>query len=414
MVSMSSGSDAGLGQQFERLKEAIASHNRRGDLQGLFACHVLSECPIAGIVWIVTCDDEEWLKTTFDRSNVYHLASLGYSIHISKKSSSEVSTRFIDSLELIKGRNHFSGSHLSFPFQPVTFLGIALGVKSLDDSSKKQKYSDWLLSVLKERANRGSISDFHDIFYRYIESRLSDQAANIVKVEHRNLLEDLSFIEWGRSRGHFVVTGTPDWLEQSRNRIVQLFVRADVAKMEPEYLPLVCFSAESAVSRIVDTLVTTPSHLSALLKAFPAAMKRWRYDEGKTSAPVRWAVKSEREVQDILWLILRPCFRDLIDEETLPKLGHSAYKPDFAIPSLRTLLEVKYVRKRGDFKGVEKEILEDSVAYLTNTKDYDRLIVFIYDHSCSVQEHEETIRSLRKVPNIDDVVVVARPSQLPP
>jgi hypothetical protein len=32
-----------------------------------------------------------------------------------------------------------------------------------------------------------------------------------------------------------------------------------------------------------------------------------------------------------------------VDEETLPKLGHSTYRADFGIPSLGILIEVKYV-----------------------------------------------------------------------
>jgi len=42
--------------------------------------------------------------------------------------------------------------------------------------------------------------------------------------------------------------------------------------------------------------------------------------------------------------MLRPVFDDLVDEETLRKLGHSTYRADFAIPSLGLLIEVKYAR----------------------------------------------------------------------
>jgi hypothetical protein len=58
----------------------------------------------------------------------------------------------------------------------------------------------------------------------------------------------------------------------------------------------------------------------------------------------------EREVQDILWLILRPVFDDLVDEETLHTVGHSTYRADFGIPSLGLLIEVKYARMASDFK----------------------------------------------------------------
>ena len=130
--------------------------------------------------------------------------------------------------------------------------------------------------------------------------------------------------------------------------------------------------------------------------------------------PIHWPIVSEREIQDILWLILRSVFDDVVDEETLPKFGHSTYRADFGIPSLRLLIEAKYTRQASDFKKIEKEILEDTVAYLLHTKErYDRIIVFIYDHSSSVQEHSVTKNALLMLPQVKDVIIVSRPSQLP-
>ncbi len=101
-----------------------------------------------------------------------------------------------------------------------------------------------------------------------------------------------------------------------------------------------------------------------------------------------------------------------MDEETLPKLGHSTYRADFGIPSLGILIEVKYVRKSSDFKEIEKQVLEDSVAYLNGITAYREIVVFIYDESASVQEHDTTASSLRGIDHISDVIIVSRPSQL--
>jgi len=152
-----------------------------------------------------------------------------------------------------------------------------------------------------------------------------------------------------------------------------------------------------------------------ILRRFEAALRRWRWDDSsKMKRPITWPITSEREVQDIVWLILRSVFDDVVDEETLPKLGHSTYKADFGIPSLRLLIEAKYCREASDFKKIEKEIMEDAVAYLIHIKDrYDRILVFIYDHSSSVQEHAVTAIALRELPGIEDVIIVSRPSQLP-
>jgi len=413
MVLMTTIIGTSIGKQFERLKTSISGFNRKGDLQGLFSCHVLSGSPEFDINWTVTCDDKDWLDTKYNKGNLYHLAALGYSIYISEKDYQQAQFRFLQSLEVIKKRNHFNGSHMSFPFQPITFLGMVLGVKSISDNAQRHRHIDWLISVLNERKQRGKITSFHSIFYKYIESQLDDRVVTIDNVKSFTSLEDLSFIEWGRRMGCFQLPEQPEWLDKSRDSIIHLFVRIDLDKIDPMYSSLIWFSANKAVSKSVDDIIVSPSHLSALLNRFPSAMKRWRYNDNKLKDPIKWLIKGEREVQDIVWLMLRPYFEDLIDEESLPKLGHSAYKPDFAIPSLSTLLEVKYVRKKADFKKVEKEILEDSVAYLAKTKQYKRLLVFIYDHSCSVQEYEETRRDLINVKNIADVIIVPRPSQLP-
>ena len=142
-------------------------------------------------------------------------------------------------------------------------------------------------------------------------------------------------------------------------------------------------------------------------------MKRWRWDGDELQKPIRWQVTQEREVQDILWLILRSYFPDVVDEDALPKLGHSTYKADFGIRSLKLIIEAKFATTKDDFKKIEKEVQEDCIPYLRDLR-YESLIVFIYDDSASVQEHDTTRRALMEIPGIVDVVIVSRPSQLPP
>ena len=76
------------------------------------------------------------------------------------------------------------------------------------------------------------------------------------------------------------------------------------------------------------------------------------------------------------------------------------------------LIEVKYIYKKTEFKKIEQEIMVDSVAYLSKTQDYDKIIVFIYDESSSVQEHGTTKNDLMKIDGIEDVIIVSKPSQV--
>ena len=142
-----------------------------------------------------------------------------------------------------------------------------------------------------------------------------------------------------------------------------------------------------------------PRHVVAILDNFEAAMKRWRWDGDELQKPIRWPITQEREVQDILWLILRSYFSDVVDEDALPKLGHSTYKADFGIGSLKLIIEAKFATNKEDFKKIEKEVQEDCIPYLRDLR-YESLIIFIYDDSASVQEHDITRRSLLEIPGI--------------
>jgi len=83
----------------------------------------------------------------------------------------------------------------------------------------------------------------------------------------------------------------------------------------------------------------------------------------------------------------------------------------FGIPSLKLIIEAKFAYSKDDFKKIEKEIQEDAVPYLRDIR-YETIIVFIYDASASVQEHDVTKGTLLQIPGVSGVVIVSRPSQL--
>ncbi|HEV2779253.1 MAG TPA: hypothetical protein VGX25_07610 [Actinophytocola sp.] len=164
-----------------------------------------------------------------------------------------------------------------------------------------------------------------------------------------------------------------------------------------------------------DQTLLSRTHLSLLLKRFPAAMRRWRWDDDdRVKEPIRWPITSEREIQDILYLILRSVFDDVNDEDPNPKVGHASTRSDFGIPSLRLLVEIKYIYAgpAAEFKKIEQEVMTDSVAYLQRATHYDEIVVFIDDSTASVEHHDLTRDALTKVPGIADVIVVSRPGVL--
>ncbi len=78
------------------------------------------------------------------------------------------------------------------------------------------------------------------------------------------------------------------------------------------------------------------------------------------------------------------------------------------------LIEVKFARAAADFKTIEKEVLQDIEPYRRLPERYREILVFIYDDSCSVQEHDTTRRALRSLQGVAEVLIVSRPSHLPP
>lgn len=400
-----------INSQCKKLKEVIASHNTQGDIYGLFAHHVLRNIKEFGIKWQVICDNE-WLEKSFDEKNVYNIACLGYSINVNGVNGA-AKERFVKAFHLLKQRDHFKGSHVSFPFQPSTFLGLILGVKKITDETWRKRSIEWLTGILDKRIEIGQIPSFHDLFYKYIRHYLTGQKIQIRDFSSYSSIEELSVLEYTLKRNIFQTSNQKEILQEIRKELLKQLIASELEEVTAEKAAIIWAAADESITKEIDNLLISPSFVSSILSRFQDAMKRWRYDSDKLSNPVKWPVNEEREVQDILWLILRSYFDDLVDEETLPKFGHSSYKPDFAIPSLRLLVEAKVIYKKGDFKKIEKEIMEDSIGYLINTPQYDKIVVLIYDKSGSVQEHNTTRDALIKIDQIEDVIIVSKPSQLP-
>ncbi len=393
-----------------KLSGAVESHNRMGDVYGLFAHHILSSFSELGIEWQVTCDSG-WLDS-FDEKNVHHVACLGYSLY-SQAIDIETGKIFIKAFDLLKEREPFKGTHVSYPYQCSTFLGLVFGARTIQDENWRKGALGWLKKVLEERLKLGDISSFIDLFYKYIAYHISGQPVEIRDIAPYSSLEDMSFLTHLMIRNIFKTPNQQQNLISLRNGLLKELIVSGVEGITGEKACLIYASVQESIAKDIDNFLISPSFVCAILSRFEDAMKRWRYDSDDLQKPVKWPVNEEREVQDILWLILRSHFDDLVDEETLPKVGHSSYKPDFAIPSLRLLIEAKVTYSKADFKKIEKEIMVDTIGYLLNTKDYDRIIVFIYDKSASVQEYGTTRNDMKKITEIEDVIIASKPSQLP-
>ncbi|MDS7595972.1 hypothetical protein [Agrobacterium tumefaciens] len=153
------------------------------------------------------------------------------------------------------------------------------------------------------------------------------------------------------------------------------------------------------------------------LRGVPRAMKHWAF-ETKPRTPrseiAVWHVENEYHVQALLWTILAPIFPDLEDEENLPSVGHKRPRVDLAVPSIRTLIEVKYMRggAQSDFAKVIDEVATDASLYLSTTKAFDKIVAFVWDDSAHSEQHHELQSGLARIKGVEAAVVVSRPGRM--
>ncbi len=116
-------------------------------------------------------------------------------------------------------------------------------------------------------------------------------------------------------------------------------------------------------------------------------------------------LKDEKELQDFVFPILKSHFEDLEDEFHLPRFGNIEYKPDFGIPSIKLLIECKYLRVKKDIKKIQKEIHDDAVGYLKASKQYTNLLVFVYN-SKNIPMSDKFVKDIKKIKGIKKVIIV--------
>lgn len=112
-----------------------------------------------------------------------------------------------------------------------------------------------------------------------------------------------------------------------------------------------------------------------------------------------------------LYLILRSYFDDAEYEEPAPKFGHGSSGLDIKLPSVGIIVEAKFIRKASEFAKIEDEI-KKTWQIIKSATPYRKTVVFIYDNTSSVQDHQTTIRALKRLDGIVDVIIVSKPSHI--
>ena len=115
---------------------------------------------------------------------------------------------------------------------------------------------------------------------------------------------------------------------------------------------------------------------------------------------------SERDVQEILWIMLRAQFERVDREDVLPRFGAKSYRPDFGLPDLALLIEAKFVGTKTDVGSIQEELLADVPGYLPDSNRYNSMVAFVYDHAHKLRDSRKFVEDIRTVEGVVDVIVV--------
>lgn len=196
----------------------------------------------------------------------------------------------------------------------------------------------------------------------------------------------------------------------------------DPPPTEGEVLYATCWlcALDALVSNISESVIPDVHYVVRILAATQGSFRRWRWEQHSTrrgTMPARWLIDKESDVQAFLLALLYPIFRDqLEDEQYLRGFGLRQGRFDFAITSLRLIVEVKVLRTSDDIHSLESQVADDLSLYFKEPNPFDTMVIYIYDDRDQREpEKYPAIQNSfkRRSPRIVDVIIIQRPSMIP-
>lgn len=121
-----------------------------------------------------------------------------------------------------------------------------------------------------------------------------------------------------------------------------------------------------------------------------------RYLNTRRSKGAVLNIASEADVQDVLYLLLRPWVVDLLYESPGDKTANRYVVKDFSSAASRLVIDAKYIRDKDHGRLISKELHDDIEMYRSHPR-CDDLIFFIYDPDALIPDQ----RALRDSIEID-------------
>ena len=305
---------------------------------------------------------------------------------------------FKGAFEHLSGRTFFAaGRTPRFEVDSIALLGVALGAKA---AGIPRAASGWLDNLL-----RRSSGTLHADRW---QCDLVEVARGIISSNHEVSIDDM------RLRTAFSVAPSQEERQTAWAEMIACAGDSDAVQIAVNRAVFEHCAASLAALQIGGAGV---AGLISMLEGLAQSMSHWTYETSprvKSVPPQQWEIEHEYHVQNLLWTLLRPVFWDLVDEQSLPKVGHKTPRYDLGVPSLGTIIEVKFMRNAGSAacRKTTEEIAADRSLYLGRTTGYTKLIAFIWDECRQTEEYLTLKEGLEGIDGVEKVVILPRPSRM--
>jgi hypothetical protein len=329
-----------------------------------------------------------------------HVAALGFGAAAGLLDVDQTAI-LADELQHLEGRSFFAaGRPRRFEVDGIAQLGVALGSRA----AKRSASEEWCRQILQKSLAELPSDPWHEGLLRLALISLGESNLTIRTPE---------LAVAAAAKGYGVSSQAVD--EQAWTSVTEQSPHPHA--LGRDAVRLAAFDA--IYGRIGQVRLASPSRedLINLIRNASRGLKRWTYEtEPRTpkSAVARWDIENEYHVQNLLWTILAPVFPDVDDEENLPSIGHARPRADLAVPSLRILIEVKFLRRSGQaaLREITEEIAADTSLYLSRTNDFDTIIVVIWDDCVQTEQHHELRSGIETIKGVTAAVIIPRPSRM--
>ena len=134
---------------------------------------------------------------------------------------------------------------------------------------------------------------------------------------------------------------------------------------------------------------------SALVAALNEFQECVRYLNTRRSSGAVLNLNSEADVQDAVYLMLRPWVRDIVSESPTERHGNRYTIKDFITIQANTIIEIKYVRDAAHGRQISKEMHDDIETY-RHHPSCRTIIFFVYDPDSLIPDQDTLRRQIEE------------------